>query len=509
MDLDMLPAQSYEDAIPFLRRPYTPNLVRGLVINAPDIPTAPCKIGLYAIGESLMDRLNLVCGRDWDHDFEIVSERTLQVDGKTFHYCEAQAILEVFGVVRKDIGASTAETPGQAKMNARAQAWKRTGRWHGPGQCLYGSEDFLVFRGEEPGKLHVPKSGTKPHKRPYIDKACGQIIRKQYEDWLSQEGNESYGPPLDHMALAKAIVTRMRGNGSVRPAAPRRTHTTSTTNGSANGQSDERQAPAAATTPPPVTDRAAQQVAHGEPSAGPMPEHPAPPAAINAAKEKGYGEPVARLLSNLARADGQDVKATDAQLQAVTGWLEVLGALHTPEDVVLGAASNNSGKPMSQERRQARFLRWLARRAAGEQDGPREEGATAPDSADVAGTESANPSGTHDNTQSDLKDAVVELRRKMAEHDYDDRAVTRLAALATGGGPRAEVKWAEVKPDTLLILADLLDSAAAIGWSNEHLDQAVLEAHKSSRQSSPAGRFSALANHIKDLAETRAMEEAA
>ena len=105
MDLDMLPAQSYEDAIPFLRRPYTPNLVRGLVINAPDTPTAPCTIGLYAIGESLMDRLNLVCGRDWDHDFEIVGERTLEVDGKTFYYCEAQAMLEVFGVVRKDIGA--------------------------------------------------------------------------------------------------------------------------------------------------------------------------------------------------------------------------------------------------------------------------------------------------------------------------------------------------------------------------------------------------------------------
>ena len=31
MDPNMLPAQSYEEAIPFLRRPYTPNLVRGLV----------------------------------------------------------------------------------------------------------------------------------------------------------------------------------------------------------------------------------------------------------------------------------------------------------------------------------------------------------------------------------------------------------------------------------------------------------------------------------------------
>ena len=66
-----------------------------------------------------------------------------------------------------------------------------------------------------------------------------------------------------------------------------------------------------------------------------MPEHPAPPAAIEAAKEKGYGEPIARLLSNLARADGQDAKPTDAQLQAVTNWLDALSALKTPEDVAL------------------------------------------------------------------------------------------------------------------------------------------------------------------------------
>ena len=94
----------------------------------------------------------------------------------------------------------------------------------------------------------------------------------------------------------------------------------------------------------------------------------------------------------------------------------------------------------------------------------------------------------------------------MTEHEYDDQAVTRFAALATGGGPRTQVKWAQVSPDTLLILADLLENAAAIGWSNEQLDQAVRAAHQSSRQNSTAGRFSALANHITDLAETRAME---
>ena len=82
----------------------------------------------------------------------------------------------------------------------------------------------------------------------------------------------------------------------------------------------------------PAADQTAKPAAADEPSFGPMPEHRAPPAAVKAAKEKGYGEPVARLLSNLARTDGQDPKPTEAQLLAVTNWLDALSALKTPED---------------------------------------------------------------------------------------------------------------------------------------------------------------------------------
>jgi len=505
MDLNMLPAQSYEEAIPFLRRPYTPNLVRGLVINAPDSTTAPCTIGLYAIGESLMDRLNLTCGPDWEHDFEIVKESEYTAKGKTFYYCEVQAILVVFGVLRRDIGASSADTPGGAKMNARAQAWKRTGRWHGPGQCLYGTEDFLVFRGEEPGKLHVPKSGEHPHKRPYIDKACELVIREQYKGWLTEEGEKSYGPPLEHMEVAEAILARRQSNGSARP--PRRARACARPDAAANGAPAERQVPAPAAEESPATE-ATQPTAPAGESFGPMPDHPAPAAALEAAKGKGFGEPVARVLSNLARADGQEEKPTDAQLQAVTNWLAALSALKTPEDVVLKAAGHKSGKPMSQERRQALFARWLARKAAGEHDTDGHDPTTNGDPTQEDSPDTSDQKDAASNGKSDLQRALAELRRKMTEHEYDDQAVTRFAALATGGGPRTQVKWAQVSPDTLLILADLLENAAAIGWSNEQLDQAVRAAHQSSRQNSTAGRFSALANHITDLAETRAMDSA-
>lgn len=507
MNVDMLPAQSYEDAIPFLRRPYTPNLVRGLVINAPDNPQAPCTIGLYAIGESLMDRLNLTCGPDWEPDFEIVKERSYTAKGKTFYYCEAQAILVVFGVPRKDIGAASAETPGAAKMNARANAWKRTGRWHGPGQCLYATEDFVVLRGEEPGQLHVPTYGEKPHRKPTIDKACEQVIRAQYGDWLTEEGTKNYGPPLDHMEVAQAIAQRRQTNGSARPA--RRAAASPAKEGpSANGRSAEHEhlGPGAKTE---SSHQHGAGTVDAQQDFGPMPEHPAPPATIDTAINKGYGEPVARLLSNLARADGQDSKPTNAQLSAVANWLDALGTLQIPEDLVLEKAGHNSDKPMSQERRQARFARWLARKAAGEQGGAANEPASAPQATkDEAPASGKAKDSAGDGSSDELRRAIGELLRKMREHGYDDRAVTRFAALATGGGPRTQVDWGKVDPDQLLILADLLDSAAQIGWSNEQLDQAVLAAHNSSKQSSTAGRFSALANHITDLAETRALETA-
>jgi hypothetical protein len=511
MDLDILPVQSYEEAIPFLRRPYTSSLIRGLVINAPDNPRAPCMVGLYAIGESLMDRLNLVCGREWAYDFEITKESTREVKGRTLHYCEASVILEVFGVIRRDIGEATAETPGQAKMNAKAQAWKRTGRLHGPGQCLYATEDFLLFRGEKPGELHVPSSGENPHKRPYIDAACERAIRDQYQRWLDEEGKGCYGVPLDHQAIAERIMTRLHSNGITRRAsASPPLATTRAPSGPTEVRRSERQM-----SDPPgpgQSNGTARQASAGLRSEGPMPDHPASSAAITAARDSGFGEPVARLLCNLACADGQGSKPTDAQLQAVAGWLEVLSELQIPEHVVLEAAGHNARKAMSQERRQALFSRWLARKAAGEpdsqaQDNPAAEPASGDGrSASVSSTNGASSDSASSNGHGDLQQAMRELRRKMAENGYDDPTVTRMAALAIGVGPRARVDWVKVKPDVLLILADLLDSAGAIGWSNEHLDQAVRDAHESSRQSSPAGRFSALANHIKDVAETRAME---
>jgi hypothetical protein len=513
-----LPAQSYEEALPDLRAPYQPSQIRPLIIAVPKNDQAPCKIALYTIGETLMDRFNLVCGPNWEppkFTIDIHEEREKDRDGekKTVHYFKITCSLTVFGVTREDFGEGEAESAALAEWDARAQAFKRTARWHGPGQCLYvfGGEEIVMLRGEGSGKLRVPKSGNEPHRRPYFDKAGKQAIRAEYARWLKDEGEDTFGPPLDHLAIAQAIRTRGNGypktatNGAKRTAPSQEPH-----NGNSSAAAPEKapQTPTAKPSQAPTPTKAAKQSELAQESLGPIPDQPVPPAALDAAKSKGYGEPVARLLSNLARAEGQDSKQTDGQLQAVTSWLDALSALQVPEDVVLLKAGHNSSKPMSQERRQALFARWLARKTAGEHNTEADEPAKQPGPPQQASQDTDDKKAGASNGRSELQLAIAELRRRMKEHEYGDVAVTRFAALATGSGPRTQVKWNKIEPGMLLILADLLDSAAMIGWSDERLDQEVLAAHNNPRQNSTAGRFSALANHITDLAETRAMEPA-
>ena len=130
----ILPAQSYEEALPYLRAPYKPSQVRALVINVPDNEEAPCGIALYAIGETAMDRFNLVCGANWSRTFDTVDEHQHTVEGVTYYRVQVQAVVVAFGVAHDDIGEGEAESRAAALMNARAQGWKRAGHWHGPGQ---------------------------------------------------------------------------------------------------------------------------------------------------------------------------------------------------------------------------------------------------------------------------------------------------------------------------------------------------------------------------------------
>jgi hypothetical protein len=498
-----LPAQSFEEAIPYLRAPYQPSQVRAKILTTPENPSAPCTIALYVIGEIQMDRFTLVCGSEWDHEFTKLAEEKRVAEkrrcaSKESWYCMVAATFTAFGIAHTDIGEGVARTRAVAEMNARAQASKRAGRKFGPGQCLYACDTILMYRGDKPNQLRLPVGDDpKRHLKPYFDKE-GQgekYCRERYANWLRDTGEKIYGPPLDHCAVAEAIRAR--------PSTRRATSTSSRPERadapapSRNGTGTDHESLTTSETP---TSPDAPPAAKEHP---PMPDHPAPEAVLKAAQAADFGEPVARLLSNLAREEGKDATFTAAQLQAATHWITTLADLEVAEELIVKAITFNATKNISQERRQAKFVKWLSEKAAGETE-------PAPDqpSADTASGSTGSAPAANGDRQLDAARALTVLRQAKEEHEYSDRTVTRLAALATGAGPNARVDWPSVPAATLLILTELLQSAGALGWKNDHLDREIRAGHNSSEQTSTAGRFTAFANYLTDLAETRAMTQA-
>jgi len=527
----LLPAGSYEEALPDLRAPYQPSQIRPLIIAAPKNQRAPCKIALYTIGETLMDRFNLVCGTNWERPqftIEIHDERdevTDEDEKRTVHYFKIWCTLTVFGQEHEDFGEGTSDSESLAQYDARAQALKRAARWHGPGQCLYvfGGEEVIMWRGAGAGKLHVPKSGIEPHRRPYFDKQARAAMRAEYARWLEEDGEALFGAPLDHMQIAHEIKARKTARLAALPA-PATPHLAIVEQQPSSTQSSQE---------PDDDDHGHDESPTDEPAelvTGAMPDGPASTAAIQAAQDSGYGEHVAKALSNLAAAQDQSGPLSDPQERVVRDWLVALARFEVPEAKVLEAVALAARVCDCQEARQAQLAKWLSAKAqethrptpdadGAAVDAPtseQERHATAeapptntPASAVVQSTQQ-DAMAQPDTEAQDLATAraYVRIHRAMDAHAYDDQAVTRLAALAVGAGPRGHVDWAKVPADVLEVISELLQAAGSLGWSTEALNKEVLKAHERTRQGTPAGRFAALANHVMNAAETRAAQAA-
>jgi hypothetical protein len=527
----LLPAGSYEEALPDLRAPYQPSQIRPLIIAVPKNEKAPCKIALYTIGETLMDRFNLVCGASWERPkftIDIHDEREELTDEdrkKVLHYFKITCTLTVFGKEHEDFGEGESENPALAEYDARAQAFKRAARWHGPGQCLYvfGGEEVIMWRGAGAGKLQVPKSGTEPHRRPYFDKQGRNAIRDEYARWLRDDGEALFGAPLDHLKIAHEIKARMTARLAAIPAPatqqlaiveppPSSTPTGQDTDGEDHGP---------------------EQPPAGEPSqrvTGAMPDEPASVAAIQAAQDSGYSEQVAKALSNLAATQDQSGPLSDPQERVVRNWLIALARFEVSEAKVLDAVALAARVCDCQEARQAQLAKWLSAKAQenhGSTPDAESSAAKAPTpegvrqaSAETSLTHEPQSTAAQSTQQSETADteqesqdlatarAYVRIHRAMDAHAYDDQAVTRLAALAVGAGPRGHVDWAKVPADVLEIISELLEAAGSLGWSTETLNREVLRAHERTQQGTSAGRFAAFANHLMNAAETRAAQAA-
>ncbi|HEV3071875.1 MAG TPA: hypothetical protein VGY76_10680 [Solirubrobacteraceae bacterium] len=493
-----LPVSTFKDAYPYLRAPLTSDLVYGLIQTVPKDLNVPCTIGLYTISEALTDRLTIICGGAWSQESKVLVHRTAQKDGRTIHYMEVEATIEVFGVVRHDFGKSMHEDPGQCRMNAKAQAFKRACRWVGLGLYLYSIRPYIkMWRGTGEGKLRIPNGGNDPHMRPFIDLAAEDYIRKQYEQRLAVRITKIYGHPLDHLLAA--------GVAEVPVIDPSRTL--------ASAQ------PRLIDPPPPAPDDQAKttqvRTAHRSRLQADI---------GRTAVDAGYTEVVAVQLDQLVRSEGQAGALSAAQIRTVRSWIATIARMKLPEETVLKTIDFVLEKCATRERAQAKFVKWLSAKAM---DGhgtqasePNERHGPSRASAVVSDTPAIQP---QDPTQDTVaiespesaqmapseppEEVLADLLGRATYYGYPESVIVHLRSLALGASPDADIDWATVPVEAIRKLSDVLDHAGLLlKWTPAQLDAEIMRAHSSGPQCTAAGRFAALARYVTEASATHAEE---
>jgi hypothetical protein len=268
-----------------------------------------------------------------------------------------------------------------------------------------------------------------------------------------------------------------------------------------------------------VAESASAETASPEILRLPMPDEPASQQAVALAQSRGFATTVAHALSNLAREDAQTGALSTRQEKTVAGWFATLSELHLTSDEIVKAVNFLGGNGTTQEARQATFTRWLSARARGQTTTPeaqsaRETTATASStdpsaSAATAGEDPQDTDAQPDAAGFETERALWRIHKAMESNGYTDRTVTRLAKLAIGVALRGKLDWEKVPPATITVLAELLECAADLEWSEEALGKEVLAAHAGNQQATAAGRFTAFAERLIDLAATRTTSQAA
>ncbi len=534
------PAASYTEALPHLRAPYTPDLVYGIVVSAPENDQAPCKIALGVTIEATMSRLNIVCGLNWGVVFEEVLKRHITRTWKTVfreairglwdrlrgrprtpsggvtdrHYVRICAHVTVFGRTFSDFGEATDGHEVMAEYKARAQAFRRAARWVEVGHCLYTAELIEMWRGDGDKQLRTATTGEKPHTRPYQDERSQRHIRREYERQLARI-KQTYGEPLDHQIAAQ-------------------------------GQPEMSE-------PPPLVHTQLQRTVHSTRHSTIHPQNVRArgmivnPEVVQCARDAGFGAAVARQMTLLARGEEQSGQLTQPQMESVQGWIADLASLSIQGEVVLAAIDFFLERSANREAARTKFVEWIQAKAHTAQAAPMATSTEQPTPTPPLGTASEHvqtpdapvldattpdaqappngeavsaifPSSAHDPASQDSPDAgrdadqplpaLEELSQVIERHAYKQSVVHRLVALSQGEGPERQIAWESLPEDRLREIAKLLRCAAQLRWDNARLLQMVMRAHNSAHQNTPAGRYATFGNHLTNAARDRAAEAA-
>lgn len=183
------PVDSLKEAVPLLRRPFTPHAVRWKV-QAQFKGMSVALVVPYIDARLVVDRLNLVCPHLWAEGDPSRPELPAfeNVDGGLM-LCR----LTVDGITRSDVGYSKGPTATAGK-GLYSDALKRAAVKFGIGVSLYAIPKLTLSTKDG----HVEKRRTASGESLVITPKGSTHLRSLYEDWLDKEGAQAFGKPLDH-----------------------------------------------------------------------------------------------------------------------------------------------------------------------------------------------------------------------------------------------------------------------------------------------------------------------
>lgn len=188
-----LPVDSFKDAAPLLRQPFTPAAVKFKVqATWPKDNPDSALIVSYIDARLAVERLNKVCPHLW-------SDAYTPVDAKTM-WCH----LTVDGVTRSDVGEGE-------KKGLVSDALKRAAVKFGVGVSLYATTKIILSLKD--GHLKsVTASGKKSLAlTPKGEQRCRDI----YAQWLKEHGSKAFGEPLDHGDVEDTVGDHEAGEDEI------------------------------------------------------------------------------------------------------------------------------------------------------------------------------------------------------------------------------------------------------------------------------------------------------
>ena len=172
-EVSPFPVDSYREAAPHLRRPFSPRAVK---FKCQVVTESSAMMVAYIDARLVAERLNLVCPHLWADDYEPVGTQSMM------------CLLTVDGITRRDVGS------GYQGKGLYSDAFKRAGVKFGVGVSLYAMPAFWLSK--DNGQVKIRKKGSKY--QADLTPSGVTFCRDRYAAWLELEGESAFGSALDH-----------------------------------------------------------------------------------------------------------------------------------------------------------------------------------------------------------------------------------------------------------------------------------------------------------------------